>query len=204
MVHWGRFYSLNKMFLDIKLGIAWSFFVAIFFNRVITPEWLVAGTIFALLPDLDFLLEYLVRGTVGGTIIHFHRTLFHSPLTYLPITLFVGVLWGDAWMTLFGLCIVSHFLHDSVGMGFGIRWLWPFSTRWQKFFSTKNGEIHYAFKYFFCSWSDREMHALVADRGNDHWLVEDIQYHWQHRWMVLFKLALAAVIAFILVIILPL
>lgn len=192
------------MFLDIKLGILWAFLVAILFEKIITPEWIIAGVVFALLPDIDFWLEYLKRGTVGGKLIDLHRTLLHAPMTYIPIALFIGTLHGPAWMMLFSLGVFGHFLHDSAGMGYGIRWFWPFTTRWYKFFSGKDGEIHYDFDHVLVSWSDEAMHELVARRGNDNWLKEDLDYT-RHHWKdILGKLILTIVAITLLIIVLPL
>lgn len=191
------------MFLDIKLGLGWAFLVAIFFEKMITPEWLIAGVVFALLPDLDFWFEYIKRGTVGGKVIDLHRTLFHAPLIYIPVALFIGTYFGPAWMTLFALGVFGHFIHDSMGMGYGVRWLWPFTTSWYKFFSGKDGEIHYDLNHFFVSWSDEEMKKLVAERGNDNWIKENIGYMRRHWFSILFKLIVVIGAITLLIIALP-
>ncbi len=191
------------MFLDIKLGLAWSFLLAIFFEKIITPEWLIAGVVFALLPDIDFWLEYAKRGTVGGKVIDLHRTLFHSPLTYIPLILFVESSFGPEWMTLLVCGVLGHFIHDSMGMGYGIRWLWPYSTRWYKLFSSKDGEIYYDFDHWLVSWSDEEMRKLVAERGNNNWLKEDLAYVRRHWLSILFKLLVVLGSITLLIIALP-
>lgn len=192
------------MFLDIKLGLLWAFLVGLFFEQALTPEWILAGVVFALLPDLDFWIEFVERGTVGGKIIGAHRTLFHNPIPYIPAALFVGTFFGSTWMTLFTLGVFGHFAHDLSGMGYGIRLLWPFSDRWHKFFSDKNGEIHYDFDHLFVSWSPEEMAALVAARGNDNWIREELHYVYEHRLSILLKLLAALVGIGVLVAILPL
>lgn len=192
------------MFLDIKLGLLWAFLVAILFEKIITPEWLIGGVLFALLPDIDFWLEYIRRGTVGGKVIDLHRTLLHNPLTFVPLVLFVGTWHGPAWMTLFALGVFGHFIHDSMGMGYGIRWFWPFSNRWFKFFSNKEGDIYYDFKHVYVSWSDEEMKELVARRGNDNWIKEEIQYLRHHWKSILGKLILTLIAVALLIIALPL
>lgn len=192
------------MLLDIKLGLLWAILVAILFGQIITPPWLLAGVFFALLPDIDFWLEYIKRGTVGGKTIDLHRTLLHAPLTYIPVTILVGVYGGPAWMWLFGLGIFGHFIHDSMGMGYGIRWLWPFSTRWYKLFSGKDGAIHYDTDHLLTSWSDEEMIALVHERGNGNWIKEELQYMRQHWLALTLKLMFTFIIATLLIILLPL
>lgn len=191
------------MWLDFKLGIVWSFLVALIFDQEISWLWCAAGIAFALLPDLDFIIEYVRRGTVGGKVIDAHRTWLHNPLTYIPIALLIANEFGPAWFLLFALGVGGHFVHDLAGMGYGIRLWWPFSTRWHKFFSAKDGSIYYDFNHFFTSWSDVEMQELVARRGNDSWLQEDIAYmkkHWLRIVGALFALVLTIAL---LIVVLP-
>lgn len=192
------------MFLDIKLGLLWAFLVGLFFEQALTPEWILSGIAFALLPDLDFWIEYAERGTVGGKIIGAHRTLFHNPIPYIPAALFVGTFFGPAWMTLFALGVFGHFVHDLSGMGYGIRLFWPFSDRWYKFFSSKDGAIHYDREHLFVSWSPAEMTTLVTTHGNDNWIEQELRYMYEHRLSILLKLLAALVGIGALVAILPL
>lgn len=192
------------MFLDIKLGLFWAFLVGIFFEQALTPGWILAGVVFALLPDIDFWIEYAMRGTVGGTVMGAHRSLLHNPIPYIPVALFIGALFGPAWMTLFAIGVFGHFAHDLSGMGYGIRLFWPFSERWHKFFSGKDGEIHYDFDHLFVSWSPQEMAALVAARGNDRWIQEELRYMYEHRFSILLKLFGVLIGISILIAILPL
>ena len=192
------------MFLDIKLGLGWAFLVGLLFGQPLTPLWILSGVVFALLPDIDFWIEYAERGTVGGKVIGAHRTLYHNPIPYIPIALFIGTLFGPAWMVLFALGVFGHFVHDLSGMGYGIRLFWPFSDRWYKFFSAKNGEIHYDLDHLVVSWSPEEMRQLVAARGNDNWIKEELRYMHEHRLAILIRLLAVLVGIGVLVAILPL
>jgi hypothetical protein len=192
------------MFLDIKLGLLWAFLVGLFFEQTLTPLWIVAGVVFALLPDIDFWIEYIERGTVGGKTIGAHRTFLHNPLPYIPVSILIGMLYGPAWMTLFALGVFGHFVHDLSGMGYGIRLFWPFSRRWYKLFSGKDGEIHYDFDHCIVSWSPEEMETLVADRGNDNWIKEELRYMYTHRLTIFLKLLATLIGIAVLVAILPL
>ncbi len=163
------------MFLDIKLGILWAFLLGVIFSEPFTLGWFLLGIVFALLPDLDFWIEYAKRGTVGGTVLGAHRTLFHNPLPYLLIATLVLYFFGTAWATM------GHLIHDTAGMGFGVRWLWPFSKKLYKVFSDKEGGIHYDMAHLkITSWDPEEIKTLVREKGNDSWLAEDIRYHVKH------------------------
>ena len=155
------------MFLDLGVGILFSILLSGIFKVSLTLKLVWAGAIFSLIPDLDVFVELKKRGRVGGRVQGHHRELTHFPLTYAPIIILIYALWSQMWACLFGLVILTHFLHDSVGMGWGIKWLWPFSNRAYKFFSEKNGNFS---KNFVVSWEPQELKEVVARHGDDHWL----------------------------------
>lgn len=154
------------MFLDIGIGI----FLAVFLPKIFglgLSYWLVfAGALFALAPDLDVFVELAKRGRIGGRVQGHHRELTHFPLTYFPFIFAVYYLGGSFYAWLFGLAVLAHFLHDSVGMGWGIKWLWPFSQRSYKFFSEKDGRFS---TNLIVSWRSDELNETIALYGDDHW-----------------------------------
>lgn len=177
------------MFLDLKLGILWAVLVGFVFGEPITFLWILAGILFALLPDIDFWIELAERGTVGGKTLGAHRTLLHNPLPWIPVVILIGVFSGPAWMTLATLGIFGHFVHDTMGMGFGVRWLWPYRLNFYKIFSDAEGNIHYDRHHLRpVSWTPEALKKVIAEKGNDHWLEEDLAYAKRHAWSILFKL----------------
>lgn len=186
------------MLLDIKLGILWALLVSLVFGEPITWEWFGAGILFALLPDLDFWIEYLKRGTVGGKKIGAHRTLFHTPLPYIPLALLIGFFCGPAWAALFCLGVFGHLIHDLVGMGFGIRLFWPFSSNFHKLMSDREGHIRYDLFPGHVSWTNEEVAAVAEVKGNENWIREDIAYHLKHWPEHLLKFALLALLVWIM------
>ncbi len=155
------------MFLDIGVGIFVSIFLSHIFEISLSPELVVGGILFSLMADLDVFVELAKRGKVGGRVQGHHRELTHFPLTYLPIFILIYFLFGKVWSALFGLCVFLHFLHDSVGMGWGIKWLWPFSNKSYKFFSEKDGRLS---ANFLVSWRPQELKKIIAQYGDDHWI----------------------------------
>lgn len=187
------------MLLDIKLGLVWALLVGAIFGEPFTLWWFLAGAAFALLPDIDALIELSMSGTISGKTAGAHRTLLHQPLLYVPVVVVVWVFAGSAWGILLMLGIAGHFAHDLVGMGYGVRLFWPFSKRWYKCFSSKDGEIHYDRRHLVVSWSDEEMRALLDRRGNDAWLRDHMTYHWHHRWTILGQFVVTIAVAAALV-----
>lgn len=168
------------MFLDILLGLFWATVTSFAFHVPLTPWWLFLGVLFAFLPDLDFWIEFIKRGTVGGKTLGAHRVLTHLPLLFVIPALLLFIYGSPALGTLFILGIYGHFLHDSAGMGYGYRLLYPFSPLFYKFFSDKEGNIIYTRKHFMVRWTRTEVEALHQKHGNDDWLQDDIQYHLTH------------------------
>lgn len=120
------------MFLDIGIGILISIFLSNLFNFPLSHPFVVAGIIFSLLPDADFLYHLLKRGTKDKKD-HEHRDILHYPIFFLFTGIVIGF-FSLPWALLFTLCTLLHLLHDSIGIGWGIQWLWPANKNYYTFF----------------------------------------------------------------------
>lgn len=165
------------MFIDILAGILISLGLSFLLEIPLTPTWILLGAFFALLPDADFFIELAQRRTVGGKKLGAHRVLTHIPLLYIFPSAFLYFFFGLPLAILFTLCILWHFLHDSRGMGYGYRLLYPFSNRFYKFFSDKEGHYRYDLDHLVVSWTKEEVEALHEKYGNDHWIQDHVRYH---------------------------
>ena len=154
------------MFLDLGIGILISVLISKIVTVPLTSKLIAAGALFSLAPDLDVFVELVKRGRIGGRVQGHHRELTHFPLTYLPFVFIVYYFAGAFYACLFGLAVLAHFLHDSVGMGWGIKWLWPFSSRSYKFFSEKDGSFS---GNLVVSWRPQELKEVIAAYGDNHW-----------------------------------
>jgi hypothetical protein len=168
------------MFLDILLGLLWATLTSLVFDVPLTPWWLFLGVFFALLPDIDFWVEYVRRGTVGGKTLGDHRVLTHIPFLFVVPAILLFIYGSPALGTLFILGVYGHFFHDATGMGYGYRLLYPFSPLFYKFFSDADGQISYTRKHFVVGLTRTEVEALHQKHGNDQWLRDDINYHLTH------------------------
>ena len=155
------------MFLDIAIGILLSIGMNLYFNIELTLLLISMGVVFVLLPDIDFLIELARHGNVGGKVIREHREITHFPLPYTPLIILIIFVFGKMWGVFFGLAILLHFIHDSIGIGWGIRWFWPFSENAYKFFSEKNGKFS---KKLVISWGKKELINMVAKHGDPNWI----------------------------------
>ncbi len=131
-----RVYDIYMPF-DIGMGILVPLALHHFFGFPLTQEYILGGIIFSLLMDLDFLVAIfkdITKKTRGNSShVHSHRDLFHYPLIYLPLGTFIASLFGSEWATLFFITSLIHFVHDSIGLGWGVQWLYPFSSTYYGF-----------------------------------------------------------------------
>lgn len=155
------------MFLDIGVGIFLSILISWFFQIDLTFVLIFVSVIFVLFPDLDFLVEFIKHGSVGGKVIREHRELIHFPFLYIFIVIFILIVLGVMWAMLFSFALLAHFLHDSIGIGWGIKWFWPFSKKSYKFFSEKDGKFS---SRLVVSWSEEELKEVVNKYGDPNWI----------------------------------
>lgn len=181
--------------LDIAIGILLGMLIPQAFGLDASWVFLVFGVGFALLPDLDAVIEYARRGAVSGKTQTIHREWFHYPLSYIPVALAIGFAAGTVWGVLFASAIFLHFVHDSVGIGWGIKWLMPFSGISFKFFSKnpQTGKFRTLQR-----WQPQELTQVVADHGDPNWL----QNHYFRPSKTLFIEAGALLLAILLVVVL--
>jgi hypothetical protein len=115
--------------LDIGVGIFLSLGVAEYFGVEATPLLIAFGVICALLPDIDVIT--MPFGT------WYHRTLTHYPVAYLPLAVLAYVFLDPLYATIFTFGVYVHLIHDTFGVGWGIAWLWPATSRKFLFFPWK-------------------------------------------------------------------
>lgn len=155
------------MLADIGIGIFSAITASKFFQTKLNLFMVVVGITFALLPDLDFLVEWVKRKKMPGKFAHEHRNLFHLPLPYVfLVSLFL--LWFDLiYLFLFVFNSLLHFLHDSIGIGWGIKWLYPVSKRNYKFFTGNNNKFS---KNLIISWNEKKLQKAVEKYGDPNWI----------------------------------
>lgn len=165
------------MLLDIGLGILVAIFVSDAFAVDSRVLWYAGGILFALLPDADYLV-HLARGG-NSRHAHRHRDLFHLPLPYVLLGTAALYPLGAAWQLLFAAASLAHFAHDSIGIGWGVQWLWPFRDQ------------HYSFLYIYKPrhrkerlprkllyvWEHAQLDDLHERYGDEEW-IKNIYLRW--------------------------
>ncbi len=107
--------------LDIGMGILLALGVSELYGMPLTLFMVVFGIASALLPDIDIVTAAFGRWR--------HREVTHYPILYVPLFVLVFIFLPHEFALLFTLGVLAHFVHDTIGTGWGISWLWPFTPR---------------------------------------------------------------------------
>lgn len=130
------------------------------------------GVVSCLLPDIDFIWKLLTDKIRGKSLqTKFHRDGLHYPLLFIPIVIFIGLLFNPWVALILGVGCVTHFIHDSIGVGWGVKWLYPFSKKSYMFLYVAgvptNKEMP---RKLFYSFNDVEREKLIIEYGDPNWI----------------------------------
>lgn len=157
----------SRMPLDIGVGL----FLGIFLNNITALNYglcLALGVVACLLPDLDFIWPlFKIKRAPGSE----HRDGLHYPLLEVPAVGIIGWIIMPEIGQIFALGSLLHFLHDSIGVGFGIKWLYPFKKNSYLFIyhaglptnkDMPRKKLH--------SWNNAERKAVSQKFGDPDWI----------------------------------
>ncbi len=181
------------MMLDIGVGILLAIFTSRLFEMPLTVVFVIGGAIFALLMDLDYLFHLYKEGSSKKA--HKHRNSLHFPLLYIPLGTLIISFFSASWAVLFGFCSFAHFFHDSIGIGWGIQWLYPFRKEHYSFFYIyKPDRPEKLPNKFIYTWKHEDIDLLAKKYGDENWL-ENIYWRWHPYAIVEFLTFILALIA---------
>ena len=103
---------------------------------------------FALLPDLDIGYQMLSKSKIDSE----HRSPLHYPYLFLLVTIVLAGI-SSFWAIVFGMCLFTHFIHDSFDE-WGIPWLAPVSSNTYSLLGKYAGK-----PYLFREWTPPELKA---------------------------------------------
>lgn len=184
------------MFLDIAIGIFSAIFIGSIFQ--LSPDfWLFfIAILLALMPDLDFLFYYPKRGDTKYDCKH--RDIIHYPLIYLPAgALIFWLLFGKIWALLFFTTSLFHFVHDSIGIGWGIKWLYPFSKNNYAFFYLFSDRRKKGLRRLLFSFNQKDLDEYIREHGDKDW-VKNIYFKWHPIAIVEFAFFAASLLVLII------
>jgi hypothetical protein len=153
--------------LDIGVGLVLGVFLSML-TSLNYSLCLALGILAALLPDLDYIWSVLRTKRLPHTE---HRDGLHYPLIFVPAAGLVGCLF-DPWVGLvFALGSLCHFIHDSIGIGFGVKWLYPFrNNSYLFFFQIKTPANKNMPKQRLYSWNDKQRAEMIKKYVYPDWI----------------------------------
>lgn len=154
------------MVLDAGVGMLLASFFGVGFDIQPSAFFITLGVLGALSPDIDFIMWTLLhKGHIHDPKVYKHRDLMHYPLIFVPL---VGLVTSYFFGRFSGLLVsagaVAHFLHDTTGLGGGIRWLWPFDNRAYYIEKTRLD----GFKLY--RWTEADILAREKELGAANWI----------------------------------
>lgn len=187
------------MFLDIGVGIIAGILLGNYFGLGLGSLYILVGILISVLPDLDFIYYFLKRGKdKDRKEDYLHRDLIHYPLIYLPAGFLIFYIAGGvAWAWLFFVCSLLHFIHDSIGIGWGIKWLWPFSKNNFAFFYIYSGKKKGGLKKLLFSFDKKELAKIASEHGDKDW-VRNIYFKWHPIAIIELLVFAAAAVLFVI------
>lgn len=192
--------KFGLVFADAGLGVLATLFICWLFSVPLTISYIVVGIVFAYIPDIDLALDKHFWKTGHAAAYsgnpYDHREGLHKPLLWALLISAWGLVFGGLYPFIALVAVTLHFLHDTVGTGWGMPWLWPLTKRRFKFFATKENVL--TLQSPFVSWSYEELPSFIVKYGRSNW--KELCYgSWTGIAIAECALALGALLAFVAV-----
>lgn len=115
------------MFIDLLIGTFVGIASGYLSGDGLFYPYLIAALLFAVAPDIDFLLYHSFNPI--NRMSHRHRRILHYPLIYIPVGSLLVTLFSFDYVygVIFAVTSLFHFIHDSTSIGYGIQWGYPFT-----------------------------------------------------------------------------
>lgn len=107
--------------LDIGVGIVLAVAASAWFHIPLSLFLILFSIGAALFPDIDIVTKLFGEWK--------HRGITHYPIVYVPISLLLFAFVPLPYALIFTVAVCAHLIHDTIGIGWGIAWLWPISGR---------------------------------------------------------------------------
>jgi len=156
------------MLLDIGLGIIWGILFDSASQAHSLGVFLSVGIASALAPDMDFIYHLATGGTMKDD--HRHREVFHKPYFLILGWLIIAAVTDPTLAWLFAAGAAGHFIHDSVGIGWGVQWLAPFKNDHYTFlYRVHTADKPAPPKKLLYVWPNQDIDKLNKRYGDDNW-----------------------------------
>lgn len=159
--------------LDVGVGLILG--VLLSQASTLPYSWcLLIGVIAALLPDIDYVWSFIHPKRKTDTT---HRDLLHYPLLFIPAVGLLGLLMSRQISVILMAGAFAHFVHDSFGVGFGLKWLFPLTRKSYMFlFQASTPRNKTMPKKLLYAWDDKERATMIKQYGYSNW-IRHIYFH---------------------------
>lgn len=156
------------MLLDIGIGILWGLLFDALSDAHSLQSFLLFGIFAALSPDMDFVYHLLKGGSFKND--HRHREVLHQPIFVLVLGIVIALLASPTLALLFVAGSLSHFVHDSIGIGWGVQWLYPLKTDHYTFlYRVHTANKPQPPKKLLYVWPNADIDKLNEQYGDPNW-----------------------------------
>lgn len=155
------------MLIDILFGSTIAFLLHLVFQTENLLFLILFGIFSSLAPDIDFFIWAWKHHWRIDKYAHEHRDLFHHPFWFILGGVFIfSFFLSGAYILVWVLGALFHFIHDTFDGGWGIRWLsWPLPKKLrQQYFTYAKYSPKKIIK------NKEEQRHIAKKDGNDHWL----------------------------------
>ncbi len=154
------------MFLDIGLGILIPITLSKIFGFELSNSFIYFGILFSLLPDIDFIIHKLFLPKISSAKDHLHREILHFPIPYIIAGSILVSIFNQNLLLPFIICSLFHFIHDSIGIGWGVQWFVPFNKNYYQFLYSANKNMNWSPVY---KYRPEELDEMVEKYGDKDW-----------------------------------
>lgn len=156
------------MLLDIGIGIIWGILFDSLSDAHSLATFVSFGVFAALAPDMDFIYHLLSGGTMKDD--HRHREVFHKPYFLAAGWLVISLVADASLAWLFVVGALGHFVHDSIGIGWGVQWLAPLkSDHYTFFYRVHTADKPAPPKRRLYVWPNKDIDELNRRYGDEQW-----------------------------------
>jgi hypothetical protein len=157
------------MLLDIGVGIILGIGASVLSDNYSLAVFVGIGIFSTLSPDIDYIYHLLRGGSTKDD--HRHREILHNPLLLLIGGLLIWVFISLELAILFTVGAISHFIHDSIGIGWGVQWLYPLTSNHYSFFYIAHTAKQKPKppKRLIYIWPDDQIDKLQEKYGDPNW-----------------------------------
>jgi hypothetical protein len=158
---------------DAGLALITLSLTSLFFDTPVTLALAIWVFFFSYAPDVDGLIHYATTGKLVADLENGrdHREGLHYPLLWLLVFAVVIYFFGlTIWTASALVATMMHFLHDTIGVGWGVKLFFPFDSGSYKLFSKKYINADISLTPVIVRYSPEELEKTLKEIAVSVWI----------------------------------